>query len=314
MCTHLESSLRDSDGLVLLFHENLAIYTQDSEVLPFIDPEDYEFETLEDLIGKKKAFKLPPYNKSERKANFKHPERRALAAKLALHLALFCPWKHSSNPWNSQSIHFVDLSSNDHNRATPYISCNVKHDSSTASEIDHMLDSATLAQTFTTFARILLEIEYGQMPDHETVNANNLRRRVKEYFDQWSTYGNISQTEYLAAIDACLGFHRAYEKARLLSLGNSERAEQTYRRLIRTQITSRIIADLPGFKPPEEKRARSAPFQPDPNDSLSDRGWPVASSLDNVRPLAVSDDQTPRSVPSNPMDEAGMYANRRPSY
>lgn len=292
----------------MLFHEKLNFYSQGPDVLPFKNPNDHKFQNLKDLIEVQQAFSLPPYRRSEHRVKFKHQERRALAAKLALHLSIFCPWEHTSTPWDGRSIHFVDLPSNDHNRVAPYISWDITHDSGNTSEPAPAVDQLALTETFTALAKLLLEIEYGRMPEYDTLDEGNLRERVKEYYEQWKEHGDLSKREYLEAIDACLGFRRVYKNARLVRLARTESPEETFRRLIRTNIASKIVADLPDFQPPEEIRARAAPMKSqDTQDFLADSDWHVPDSLDEAELSSVLKSQSRRPLLSETVHRQGMH-------
>jgi hypothetical protein len=306
LCQHFQSSLELEEGLILLFHEKLDFFSQDSEVLPFKDLNGRPFQNLKELIETQQAFSLPPYRDGKPTVLFKHVERRALAAKLALHLSIFCPWKHTSTPWDEGSIYFLDLSSNDHNRTSPYISWDVRHDSRTAFKRPQVVDDVTLIPSFTALAKLLLEIEYGRMPGPTC--KSNFRKRVEEYCKEWKEYGDLSKKQYLEAVDACLGFHRTYKKARLFRLGQTEDPEDTYRRLIRTEIASKIIADLPDFQPPLAKRARSASLILGDDNPSSDSNRDSVNACECPEPLVHVEPVSTWHVPPDATTQGGAYA------
>lgn len=281
ICNYLDSSLSEEDGLTLIFCRNWGIYIRDDQPLTFQDPSDLSFTTLEDLIQDQQAFSLPPYTRAEKLRKFNYEERRALVAKLALHLSVFCPWRHNSMPWDASSIYFVDLDNNFANRASPYILCDLNHNSSASFEVPLATVDTGLMQSFALLAKLLLEIEFGRMPDQETLTAQNLRSRVKAYYEQWKGYKDLSKVDYLDAVNACLNFHTAYDKARLFGLGRMEKAEQTYRRLIRTTIAAKIIK-LPEFQRAEQKRPRTQPLVREAYDDSSDSDWNLDDDLDDL--------------------------------
>jgi hypothetical protein len=289
------------------------MFSQDCNVLPFKNPNDHIFQTLEDLITNQQAFKVPPYSESEDpKLKFNRPDKRALAANLVLHLSVFCPWRHTSLPWDGNFVHFVDLSPDDGNRAVPYISWNVRHDSSIEYKSHQTIDDNTMIRSFTSLAKLLLEIEFGRMPGHDTLTEDNLRERVQKYHNQWKEYGHIlvAENRYFEAIDACLGFHRAYNQERLLGLGRTEKPEETYRRLIRTKIAPKIITDLPEFEPPQEKRARSTPFQFDSDDLFFESIRYTDNSFHNAESSTLLDPSTPLPTSFKGIEKPSTYASR----
>ncbi|RYP06779.1 hypothetical protein DL765_009367 [Monosporascus sp. GIB2] len=257
LCEFMKSSLRSKKSLVLLFDKASPAFSLSSDAfgLPTTDPNMYPMRNLKDLITKRHVFNPPP-GESEQEDPFKHPERRALAAKLALNLLIFCAWKHTSRPWDGNSVYFLSSSKKDYDRKSPYISCLVGHSSTAA--IWATDDNAPI-QYFTEFAKLLLEIEYGPLPSGN-FNADEDCGwfAIREFHECMQNYRDLSKEKYLEAVEACLQFHELVQNARNTRSGRLETPDETYRRLIRTKIVRNIVADLPGFQQPPPKRTRQA--------------------------------------------------------
>lgn len=269
LCEFVKSSLRREEGLVLLFDKVLAAFSRSSDAfgLPTTDPNKYPLRNLKDLITVHRVFNLPS-GESEQEDLFNHPERRALAAKLALNLLIFCAWRHMSRPWDANGVYFLSFSLKDYDRKSPYISCLVGHDSTAAFRAT---DDDAPIQCFTEFAKLLLEIEYGLLPSGDfSADNDHGWKIIRDFHKRKQSWGDLSRRKYLEAVDACLRFDQLFQTARNTRSGRLETLEETYRKLIRTNIVRNIVADLPGFQQPPPKRARRAPSFSENDEQASD--------------------------------------------
>ncbi|KAF2691768.1 purine and uridine phosphorylase [Lentithecium fluviatile CBS 122367] len=287
LCEYLEDSVRFREGLTLLFDETLAAYTQgfDAFDLPIKDQTTHPFQSLNDLM---ELFNLPTADSSKRALLFKHSERRALAAKLALHFLICCSWENTPETWDSSTIYFLGSSTQDFKRDSPYISC---------LEGNEATDSSQAAngpiQCFTAFAKLLLEIEYGPMPIGNFSAAKDWTA-IRDYHREWLEQGDLSRERYLNAVGNCLQFHRRYRRDRLSSIGRSESPKETRQRLVRTDVVRNLVADLPGFQQLVIKRPKTASSSAQEDPQVSNPGFDFDSG--------VFDEQFPRFVrePSSP--------------
>lgn len=265
LCDLVAFSLRRQQGLILVFEQANNFFNASPEDLPVIKPEDFSKRNLKEMITKHRVF--------DTRTTFKLPERRALSAKLALNLLVFCAWRHTSRSWDDNAIHFVS-SSNDPGRKLPYISCLVGKESTP--EFRTTEDGAPI-QCFTEFAKLLLEIEYGSLPSGDFSADNDYGWTIiRDFYKDQHGYDDPSKEKYLEAVDACLRFDQLFNSARNTSFGKVEDVEETYRRLVSANILRNIVAELPAFKQSQPKRARQAPlFRADDSqtsDSSSDNG------------------------------------------
>jgi hypothetical protein len=117
-----------------------------------------------------------------------------------------------------------------------------------------------IAKSFASFAKLLIEIEFGEIPNTRyPLNDDSMGSSLQKYVNTLHKAYAITHGGYLQAIDACLRFHKAYEEARFyqslsLRVGTPERAEDTYRRLVRSEIASPILIDLLGPELASSKR------------------------------------------------------------
>lgn len=269
LCELVKFSLRREEGLVLLFDKVLAAFSRsfDTFGLPTTNPNKYPTRSLKDLITVHRVFDLPS-GESEQEDLFNHPERRALAAKLALNLLIFCAWRHTSRPWDGNGVCFLSSSPKDYDRKSPYISCLVGHDSTAAFRAT---DDDAPIQCFTEFAKLLLEIEYGLLPSGDfSADKDHGWTIIRDFHKRKQGWGDLSRRKYLEAVDACLRFDELFQTARNTRSGRLETLEETYRKLIRTNIVRNIVADLPGFQQPPPKRARRAPSFSENDEQVSD--------------------------------------------
>ena len=254
---------------MLLFNEESPAFSRVSDApgLPATDPNRYPKRNLRDLVTTQHVFN-PPSSEPEQEEPFKHPERRALAAKLALNLFIFCGWQHTSKPWDGSGVYFLSSSQRDYDRDSPYISCLVNQKSS--GEFRAGDDDAPI-QCFTEFAKLLLELEYGPLPDTDFSQASDFGWfAIREFHESMQDYGELSKAKYLEAVGACLNFRELFQTARNTRSGRLEELDETYRKLIRTKIVGNIVAELPGFQQPPPRRPRYAESDEGLSDSDSE--------------------------------------------
>jgi hypothetical protein len=134
-----------------------------------------------------------------------------------------------------------------------------------------------LAKSFTSFARLLLEIEYGNMSNTGyPLDDRSIRQSLQKYVEELrKTADPITHGKYLHAVDACLKFHRAFENARMYQavskrVGLPESPEETYRRLVRNDIASNILIDLLDLEAPEAKQIIDEAFGDEISDSFDE--------------------------------------------
>lgn len=272
LCQIIKSSIRRGECLVLQFEEVLPCFSPASSTfdLPTIDFSKYPMLNLKNLITVRRVFNLPS-SESEQKDLFNHPERRALAAKLALNLLIFCSWRHTSTPWDSDGIYFLGSSTEDYDRKSTYISCLLGHDSTTVFQAS---DDDAPIQCFTEFAKLLLEIEYGLLPNGNFGADNDHGWKIiRDFHKSKQSWGDLSRQKYLEAVDACLRFDQLYQTARNKRSGRLETIEETYKKLIRTNIVCNIVADLPGIQNPSPKRAKHNIFLSEKKEQVSDSDY-----------------------------------------
>ncbi|KAH8889149.1 subtilisin-like protein [Thozetella sp. PMI_491] len=271
LCELIKSSLRGREGLVLLFDQKSPAFSRimNTRDRNFEDPNKYPMRSLTELMTKYQVFN-PPYGDLEQGDPFKHPERRALAAKLALNLLNFCSWKHASRPWEGDGVFFLSSSQNDYNRVSPYIKCLLGRESSSTFTLAEPGNDAPI-QCFTAFAKLLLEIEYGPLADGDFTPANDYGWfSIREFHENMQNYGDLSKRNYLEAVDACLQFHDLVRVARNTRSGRLETSDEVFRRLIRTKIVRNIVSDLPGFHQELSKRPRYDESESEASDYSSD--------------------------------------------
>ncbi|KAJ4370041.1 hypothetical protein N0V83_005805 [Neocucurbitaria cava] len=303
-----EVSQRLKENSVLIFHQNMSFFSPDSATVKTLVPDVQRptTQTLKESIEQHQLFEIPVYGE-----RFRIQERRTLAGKLALHLSIFCPWRHTSIPWESTSIHFVLLSRNKIDRTSPYISWQLGHDSATelsapwhvedeadsidkeAAEISDDAREASLdalSRAFTSFAKLLLEVEYGSMSHTGfSLDDEDLRNSVRAYHDALQQDADpVTHGRYLQAVDACLRFHLIFQKARLYQelsqrVEGPETPEDTYRRLVRNEILPNLVVEVSGIQRFSETRRRTNSWVIDNDDSSSDSDFEV-----------IDDDEVPR--------------------
>jgi hypothetical protein len=108
LCHYVKSSSRRDNDLELLFDRLPAAFSQSFEKFDSPSLATQKFQTknsLRDLITDQRVFSLQS-GASEQEDLFNHPERRELAAKLALNLLIFYAWRHTSRPWDGNGIYF----------------------------------------------------------------------------------------------------------------------------------------------------------------------------------------------------------------
>lgn len=272
------------------FHENLNIFVPDPDSIEILswDTNNHSSRSLKELIEVDNLFNLP-WTGSE----FKEMERQILATKLVLHLSMFGPWRHTSAPWESSSVCFLQSSANELDRATPYISWQIGLDSTIPRRLPGSADHAVLSieleeeleeetrvaiegllvESFTELAKLLLEVRYGPMNrDH---HRQSLRVCVRNYWREiQKEVDPIQEKPYLEAIDTCLRFPHWYEQERTyqeMSQRNvmAEEPEDTYRRLVLTKIVSKLLQTVwPGNVMPDP--VTSEPHAVDDDESSSD--------------------------------------------
>lgn len=110
---------------------------------------------------------------------------------------------------------------------------------------------------FTKFAKLLLEIEYGRPLEGDFSAENHYGFQIiRKFYEAQKEFGDLSQESYLMAIDACLRFDKMYQEARRTAIGRLEPQEETAKKLIRANIVTNIVTDLPTFRQPRRKWPR----------------------------------------------------------
>ncbi|KAK2820010.1 hypothetical protein FQN49_007809 [Arthroderma sp. PD_2] len=254
LCDSVAYSFRREQGLALLLDKISSTISQSSSFdLPNTDPNRYPPRNLKGLIEDRV---FSPLQESGQRNLFNYPERRALAAKLALNLLIFCAWRHTARSWDCKDVYFLNSQAG-YNRCSPYISCLINHDSTSAFKAAD--DEGAPIQCFTEFAKLLLEIEYGPLPDGDFSASNDYGWKIiRDFHNDRVKWQDWSRTEYLEAVDICLRFDSKLRDARNTRHGKLEIIQETCRNLIRTKIVRNIVADLPSFKKPPLKRSRHA--------------------------------------------------------
>jgi hypothetical protein len=282
------------------FHESSKFFGPNPK--PFHGDHGTLSTTLKELIEINQSFALPVLDDE-----FNLEERRILAAKLALHLSIFGCWRHFSVPWDGESIYFLQSAQGSVDKGSPYITWRIKpcspslalcdggktdakkdcNDSQDGlSEVGYI---ANIAESFASFAKLLLEIEFGEIPKTKySLNNDSMGMSLRKYVNALQKTYAITHGGYLHAIDACLRFHQAYEEARFYQalsqrVGTPEKAEETYRRLVRSEIASPILIDLLRDEMASSERARLGTTEAE-----------EGRSLDEMEFDFVDDDDVPR--------------------
>ncbi|KAH7202857.1 uncharacterized protein BKA55DRAFT_587682 [Fusarium redolens] len=240
LCKLLKSYSDRSDGLTLVFNQTQTDFTHQIKELsshnrtPNIK--------LLDLINRFNAFEVPS-GKNLDKDIFKYSERRTLAAKLALNLLTFCAWQHSSMSWDDSEIFFLGSSPSDYEKGKSYIECFLGRESSADTRVESLV--ADPMPSFTRFAKLLLELEYGPLMNGDYSEKTNYGYNlVKDFYKREMKYGDQSRISYLTAVQTCLDFDRIYVQERCKLLTQLETEDETCRRIIRTRIVENIMNDL----------------------------------------------------------------------
>jgi hypothetical protein len=187
---------------------------------------------------------------------FNHPERRNLAAQLALDLLICCNWDHCSRPWDGAEVYFPVSPSLDFEKRRPYISYFVRSRSSNEPRVEANYDAPI--PFFTKFARLLLELEYGPLRGDFGRTNDYGYRHIKEFYQKKRDFGDVSRGPYLDAVETCLRFSLLLKWERRNALGKSQPFEMTCRRLIRERILANILKGLqPPPRAPRKRRRRS---------------------------------------------------------
>ncbi|KAH4943252.1 hypothetical protein HBI24_120660 [Parastagonospora nodorum] len=282
LCTEVRDSSRFSQALTLTLYEDSGSFETSSSVVNF--KHRSEPTSLERLI-KEEFFSLPIIQ-----TRFGPEERRALVAKLALHLSTFCPWwRHASAPWDDTAVHFFDSGAYSYDRESPFVVWQLGGGQLPGNEID----IAVLLATFTSFAKLLLEVEFGPVNRIATLeyspNKEILPRSLRNIHGILAKAADpITHGSYMEAVWACLGFHQKYKHERSLQAASQrttglERPQDTYQRLVRSEITSRILKGLPDFDILSKKLDR-------PGDTVAENGeYPYGSDSE-----PTDDDDVPR--------------------
>lgn len=239
----MSKSLRRDEGLLILydgFQDSLSLRSStEAFCLPKSDPNKFPKRTLTELIQKHRSF-APPSEASNCKALFNHTDRRSLAAKLSFHLLVFYAWRHTSRPWNGDEVYFLSSTEEEHEKNKPFASCYVGQ--------EEILELSTVDDgplpCFTAFAKLLLEIEYGAVPAGDFSADNDYGWKIlRDFHTTMKSWGDLSRWSYLEAVDSCLRFDQYYLKARSTAAGRLETQEETFRKLVFTNIVRKISPD-----------------------------------------------------------------------
>jgi hypothetical protein len=278
VCQYIRRCHDFDEGLALSFNESSSLFGPHTDVLDHTHGPSST--TLKEMIEEEHSFNVPIYGEC-----FSKQERRALAAKLALHLSTFCPWRHTSVPWDSSLIHFPRSTAGEVNKGTPFIVWQLDRDSSsdlmpsknvgsTTADEGKNNDNETkdeqeelvtkrLVTSFMSFAKLLLDIEYGEVSKTKfKLDEKNFYRSLRDYHKEvQATADPMTKEGYLQAVNACIRFRNTYERERRrqkTSQRNNtlEAPEETYQRLVRTEIASMILVGLVDFDTSSSQRNR----------------------------------------------------------
>ncbi|KAF1924938.1 uncharacterized protein M421DRAFT_424355 [Didymella exigua CBS 183.55] len=258
LCKYVRSSLRDQEGLMLFYNTATSTFlpSQDAPKLPETDPNRFPIKSLRDLIEVDKVFDGYSWSAQQREP-FKIEERRALAAKLALHLALCCYSQHTSQPWNRDCVQFLGTSSKPYDRATPYIQYNIGEPS-----VEMFSEAKDLSRldAFTELAELLLEIEYGRPTGIEQSTTDvDKYLMVKNHLEFRIKAEDGTRQGYLQAVEACLRFHKILDAERIQLSRFGESEGRTCMELIWNRIVSKIVFEKTAYQPAP---ARGTPLVP----------------------------------------------------
>ncbi|EPE08547.1 nacht and wd40 domain protein [Ophiostoma piceae UAMH 11346] len=203
---------------------------------------------------------------------FSFPQRRSLAAMLALQLLIFCNWSFMSRPWESDEIFFPGPKHTS-GSIRPHIQWKV-------GQVAEDILSRNLQQPvecFTKFAKLLLDIEYG----FQNNNATCSWRKVKQALSYRQDFKDQSRARYLKAVEACLQFHNQFKPRGM----TAEEKLQDLRVFLRTHVVSNLLADLDEFKTRPTKRPRKTGNRPATHTSREDANRRASATPERSGPM-----------------------------
>ena len=197
---------------------------------------------LKKLIEHDGMFHLDPATRKLKP--FRWEERRELAVRLALNLAVVCATGHTSPSWDKEHIYYANLPRGDYDRTSPYVTCEIGKDPTP--HFEAIVGPGAL-KVFADFAKLLLEIEYGILIHDDA----SYKQVFKTYLDRAEhSVGDPSKRYYLAAVKACLEFHKMFRQRQDLVRRSNyrESPQETRLQIICTNIVTNLMPASDQYK------------------------------------------------------------------
>lgn len=220
-CQKLKYYFRRNRGMVISLNKDLFSHFSQGEIIR--NTNGRRMRRLKDLMEEDK------FSLSQVTPEFSFKQRRSLAAKLAFHLTVFADCKHRSRPWDREEIFFQGSSEEVYDKEGPYVPFLIHQELSSQPEekaprqlqqLEHLTGDAegSPSMVFTKLAKVLLELEYGQLPKGNSYQDRDHGYTLIQEFHESHEGDDPSRQSYLDAVRACLEFDARYRRARKLGL------------------------------------------------------------------------------------------------
>ena len=283
LCSAISDAQEVEDGLELL-------HVVGSEEILISDelrtPKKYKDEepiiTLHKLVEGEAFRKFRPGRGPTKFDIFGDDDKRNLAISLVLGLLVCLDADHTVASWDSTQVYLATKADCSHLRGFTHVFCVANNKSESEKAQSHLslpdLDMAISKKppplpAFTTLAKVLLEIGFGECLDSITIDPekcewDSLRKEVDKGRKELPTSGDIRSLPYLAAAENCLFFHRLYAtEARRLGTRNSN-SLTVATNIVFDKILSEINTSSTGAERTlagPNARARRVPVPPRPS-------------------------------------------------
>ncbi|KXJ87790.1 hypothetical protein Micbo1qcDRAFT_167397, partial [Microdochium bolleyi] len=244
LCQQLKSSCSHWKSLELVFNvESCTIHPAYRRQASQRDGRALHKISLGDLINTHRAFD-PPLRLGPDQHVFSHTQKRKLAATLAFSFLVLFTTQHGPRLWTNEMIQFFESTTRLCANSKPYIHCDSGTKQST--EQIFLLDDGEPVPCFIFFAKLLLELEYGRIPEISSAIESDTQEdhgflHVKDFYDAKRDYSDESRRSYLDAVEACLDFRHTYDLERAQSSATSETPSDTCKRLILRNIVEKVV-------------------------------------------------------------------------
>lgn len=259
-------------------------------------------ETLEQLIcnGAFKQLTLDTLAGGPPSIRYKPQEKRALAVRLG-----YCLMDFFDSDLSSKRIYFLDTSSRFPKNEALYLSFDSGPSLTDESHIFRVGHPALLS-----FAKLLLEIEFGKIIDLEVTRRYGATNR-----GTWAALCEMvdileeeRDDSYVQAIRACLMLHSQISKALRLTGADSKSVELTIRKEIYRELVCKLEDGL-AESIPRYQRKRQRSESPEPTTQRKSNARAIAGSWDGALPSQprILEDLA-QGLPAYPL--AGAWAKR----